>query len=108
MEEFLLSKEDMPSAENPTIFYRWRGKEDGQGIIQLRSENDLYEMTFSDGGRSFTGTWGSHDADPGTVKFSGVKTYDGVYQDMNIQFEWGSLDEAAYDRANRDRWRRRY
>jgi len=27
---------------------------------------------------------------------------------MNIQFEWGSLDEAAYDRANRDRWRRRY
>lgn len=109
IEEFLLDKEDMPSAENPTIFYRWRGKEDGEGVIQLRSENYLYEMTFSDGGRRVTGTWGSHDADPGTVKFSGVKTsYHGVYRGMNIQFEWGNLDEAAYDQANRDRWRRRY
>lgn len=103
IEEFLLPNE-VPSANIPTIFYRWRGRECGENVIQLHSEGKLYQMTFSDGGRRVNGTWGS-DGDPGTVEFSGVKIgHQGVYDCMNIQYEWGHLSEATYDEENRNRW----
>lgn len=106
-EEFFLPN-DIPSEENPTICYRWRGREGGENVIELGSENDLYQMTFSDGGRRVTGIWGC-DGDPGMVQFRGVKVGDhGIYDDMNIKYEWGNLDEDAYNRENRDRWKRRY
>jgi hypothetical protein len=47
--EFLLDKDDLPSAENPTRCYRWRGKEDGEDVIQLDEDQHLYTLTFSDG-----------------------------------------------------------
>ena len=51
---------------------------------------------------------GSHDSDPGDVKFGGVKVSDHSPHDgMNIQSEWGSLDQRAYDQENRARWKRR-
>jgi hypothetical protein len=40
IDEFLLDKDDLPSAVNPTRCYRWRGKEDGE-------DQHLYTMTFS-------------------------------------------------------------
>ena len=105
-EEFFLPN-DIPSEENPTMSYRWRGREDGENVIQLRSENALYQMTFSDGGRRVTGTWDC-DGDPGFVEFSGVKVSDhGIYDGMNINYEWGNLNEDTYNRENRDRWKRR-
>ena len=54
-----------------------------KNAIQLDSERDLYEMTFSDGGHS-------------------------VLDRVNIQYEWGHLNEATYYEENRDKWRRRY
>ena len=105
-EEFFLPN-DIPSEKNPTISYRWRGREDGENVIELGSENALYQMTFSDGGRRVTGTWDC-EGDPGSVEFSGVKVYDhGIYDGMNIKYEWGNLNEDTYHRENRDRWKRR-
>jgi hypothetical protein len=49
IDEFLLDKDDLPSAENPTRCYRWRGKEDGEDVIQLDEDQHLYTMNFSDG-----------------------------------------------------------
>jgi hypothetical protein len=48
IDEFLLDKDGLPSAENPTRCYRWRGKEDGEDVIQLGEDQHLYTMTFSD------------------------------------------------------------
>jgi hypothetical protein len=77
-------------------------------VIQLRSENALYQMTFSDGGSRVIGTWDC-DGDPAFVEFSGVKVSDhGIYDGMNINYEWGNLNEDTYNRENRDRWKRRY
>ena len=77
-------------------------------MIQLGSENALYQMTFSDGGRRVTGTWGC-DEDPGFVEFSGVKvSYHSIFHNMNVEDEWGLLNEDAYNRENRDRWKRWY
>jgi hypothetical protein len=108
IEEFLLPN-DILSAQSPTISYRWRGREGGENVIQLGSENYLYQMTFSDGGRRVDGTWGHHNADPGTVTFSGIKIGDHALHDgMGIQYQWNNLDQATYDQENRDRWRRRW
>ncbi|PVH86289.1 hypothetical protein DL98DRAFT_601950 [Cadophora sp. DSE1049] len=75
-----------------------RGREIGQGVIQLREDSRLY--TFSDGGKKMKGTWGVQDADPGHAGFTSFKTGE------NIQYEWERLNEDAYNRANRDRRRR--
>jgi hypothetical protein len=69
-EEFLVPK-DIPSAENPTMCYRWREIEWGKNVIRLGSEGDLHQMTLADGRRRVNGTWGS-SGDPGNVEFSGV------------------------------------
>jgi hypothetical protein len=49
IDEFLLDTDDLPSAGNSTRCYRWRGKEDGEDVIQLGEDQHLYTMTFSDG-----------------------------------------------------------
>lgn len=76
-------------------------------MIELGSDHHLYEMTFSDDGKRVKGMWGTRNADPGVVEFTGIKTGDiSPYQDCNIQHEWDEHDQRAYDRANRNRWRR--
>jgi hypothetical protein len=59
-------------------------------------------------GRKVTGTWGTYNSDPRPVEFSGVKigNHD-AYASMGIQSHWDDHNQAAYDKANRDRWRRR-
>ncbi|KAF4628938.1 hypothetical protein G7Y89_g9216 [Cudoniella acicularis] len=107
IDEFLLDADGMPSAENPTRYYRWRGKSNGEDVIKLGSDSCLYKMIFSNGGKSVKGTWGTHNSDPGNVKFQGVKAGDlGPYTMFNIQDKWDGLNQAAHDKANRNRWRR--
>jgi hypothetical protein len=109
IDEFLLDAGDMPSAEDPKRYYCWREKSTGKDVIELRSDSHLYKMTFFDSGRRVKGTWDTQDSDPGDVRFQGVKTEDlSPYERCNIQREWDGLDQAAYDKANKDRWRRRY
>lgn len=104
-EEFILSDSDLPSKETPTCYYRWRGIEVGEDVIQLGSDNDLYSLTFSKNGKYMQGTWGCLNGEPGTVNFIGVKVGN-AYNEMDIHGEWKSRNEAAYDKANRDRWKR--
>jgi hypothetical protein len=107
-DEILLEPNDVPSEENPSRSYRWRGKETCEGVIELMSESKLYKMTFSDGRRKISGTWGVR-GDPGEVTFKGVKIQNGsAYLECNIGYEWDNHFEAAYDKADRDRWRNRY
>jgi len=80
----------------------------GQDVIQLGLEIHMYTMTFSDWGTKINGTWGTHDGDPGEVALKGIKTGDTDLYGCNIQYEWDNHNEAAYDKANRDRWRNRY
>jgi hypothetical protein len=109
MDEYLLDAGDMPSHEDPTRYFRWRGKSTGEDVIELRSDGYLYKMTFSDGGLTVQGIWGTHNSDPRDVRFRGVKTGEiSPYESCDIQSEWNGLDEAACDKANRDRWRNRY
>jgi hypothetical protein len=98
----------MPSSEDPTRYYRWRGRTTGEDIIVLRSEWYLYKMTFSDNGNTVKGTWGTHGQEPGLVEFRGVKSeyYQLAHDWRSVHDQWDGFDEAAYDMENRDRWRR--
>jgi hypothetical protein len=85
-----------------------RKREGGENVIQLGSENELYQMAFSDGGGRATGTW-DFEGDLGYVEYIGVKVGDhGIYDDMNIKYKWGHLSEVAYNKETRGRWKRRY
>lgn len=79
-------------------------------MIQLREDYVLYKMTFSEGGRVIHGTWGTRESDPGDGKFFGRKIDDEIVWRagfLNIDREWRNYDEKAYEKANRDRWKRR-
>lgn len=105
-EDFILGDSNLPSEENPTCYYRWRGIEVGEDVIQLGEDNHLYSMTFSENGMHMKGTWGCQNGEPGTISFTGVKAGYGGYGGMDIQREWNARNEAAYDGANRNRWKR--
>lgn len=70
--EYQLNRGLGPSTPSPTIKYRWRSK-NFQDIIQIGSDSYLYTMTFSGGGRTVDGIWGTQDGPPGPVTFTGVK-----------------------------------
>lgn len=101
--EFLFGASSGPCGETPTISYRWRGREVEEDVIQLRSETQLYTMTFSRGGRRVRGTWGVGDADSGDVTFTGRKVASRPYRSMYLQHSWDYYSEQAYDRARRRR-----
>jgi len=95
----------MPSEEDPTQYYHWRGKEMGEEIIQLGSDNFTYKMKFLHGGKRVKGTWGTHDSDPGNVQFGGVQTSESDGSPgFRIRYAWKDYNEAAYNKANRERW----
>lgn len=101
-DQYVLDTNDVISAQDPTRCYRWRGK-DIQGIIQLGSDNKLYQMTFSDGGDRVQGTW-SHPN--GNEKFEGVKRrHVFARRGETILREWKKHNQKEYDRANKGRWR---
>lgn len=106
-DDFILEDDQGPSAEDRTRFYRWRGKETGEGVIELESDRDVYRMTFFEGGRRVSGNWGVLNADPGNVTFTGKKIAEGSGEVFSILSKWQQHSQEAYDKANRDRWRRR-
>jgi hypothetical protein len=51
--------------------------------------------------------WDSHNSVPRDVRFTGVGIGTRSVRDaMDIQLEWGTLDETAYTKANRDKYRK--
>lgn len=103
-EDFVLNIDRMPSEQDATWYYRWRGKETGEDVTQLGEDGAVYKMEFSEGGKVVRGTWGTMESDPGPVNFTRRKV-DGSVGGMDIDGEWQDHDQKAYDKANRDRWR---
>ncbi|KAF4626032.1 hypothetical protein G7Y89_g12133 [Cudoniella acicularis] len=88
-DEFLLKVTDNPSTKNPTRCFRWRGQESKPRVLEQDADGNLYTMTFSEGGKKMSGTWGTLHPIPGNVSFSGVKVAEGdPFETCNIGREW--------------------
>ena len=73
VDEFHLDAEDELSMEDARRYYRWKGEETIQNIIQLGSDSKLSSMTFSDGGRRVKGTWAHMTVNPGQSSSEGSR-----------------------------------
>ncbi|KAE8454619.1 hypothetical protein EG329_000242 [Mollisiaceae sp. DMI_Dod_QoI] len=101
--DFYLGKISQPSQKYPTWQYRYRGEEQGEGEIELGSDDDLYSITFlGPKGRTLEGDFGSGAF--GACEFTGVKVAIGTEPDTDIAYEWGSRNEEAYESARVGRW----
>ncbi|KAF2495520.1 hypothetical protein BU16DRAFT_391671 [Lophium mytilinum] len=103
---FYLLPTEVPSLSEPTWTYRWRGRETGEGEIEVMADQEKeMSMTFSGrGGAKLKGTWSCQNY-VGTVEFHGFKTSMGITPDrVRIQSEWRSLSEKAWNRECARRW----
>ncbi|KAF2496976.1 hypothetical protein BU16DRAFT_560284 [Lophium mytilinum] len=102
--DFSLSPDDLPSPKNPTMQYRWRGREIGEeGVIQSTADQSQFSVTFSgQGGAKISGTFASSYF---TGSFNGFKVAMGATSSpADIETQWRNLDEAAYERERTGRW----
>jgi hypothetical protein len=101
---FHLGAKDKPTARRPTWRYRWRGRETGEGEIQLDSDRNVQTITFSKKGEELSGTFTCDFI--GTCEFTGIKigpTQLGTSPDL--EYEWGDEYSAdAYEHARVARW----
>jgi hypothetical protein len=101
---FHLGAKDKPTARRPTWRYRWRGRETGEGEIQLDSDYNVETITFSKKWEELSGTFTCDFI--GTCEFSGVKkgpTQLGTSPDL--EYEWGDQYSAeSYEDARVSRW----
>ena len=105
-EAFYLSPNDRPSPKQPTFNYRWRGRETGEGEIEVGSDKNLTSITFSgQGGAKLSGTIECEYVQG--CEFTGIKMEMGGPQEasrIKIEEEWRELNERAYDRECTRRW----
>ncbi|XTI94725.1 hypothetical protein V2W45_1441463 [Cenococcum geophilum] len=105
-EAFYLSPNDRPSTKQPTFNYRWRGRETGEGEIEVGSDKNSTSITFSgQGGAKLSGTIECEYVQG--CKFTGVKMEMGDPREasrVKIEEEWRELNERAYDRECTRRW----
>jgi hypothetical protein len=102
-EAFYFGSTTQPSAKYPTWNYRYRGEEQGEGVIELGSDDDLYSITFyGPKGRTLKGKFGGSAF--GDCTFTGVKVGIGGSGSIDIAEEWASRNYAAYEEARTGRW----
>lgn len=102
---FYLPLDTITSAAQPYWNFRWRGRETGEGEIQLYSEDYLCSISFSNSGTELTGVF--NGGCTGQVKFSGVKICSDSGEEPcygDADREWESLNEAAHESARVGRW----
>ncbi|KAF2816556.1 uncharacterized protein BDZ99DRAFT_543159 [Mytilinidion resinicola] len=102
--DFSLSATDLPSPKNPSMRYRWRGREVGEeGVIQSTADQQQFWVSFSgQGGAKISGTFASSYF---TGSFNGFKVaMGGLSSPGDIETHWRDLDEAAYEREWTGRW----
>jgi hypothetical protein len=103
---FYLGAKDKPSPQQPTWNFRWRGRETGEGEIQLGSDEKLCSITFSGpGGCKLTGTFNNEYT--GKSKFSGIKTSTEQRKrsrGIGVEEQWRGYNARAYERARVGRW----
>ncbi|TAQ87992.1 hypothetical protein B7494_g3674 [Chlorociboria aeruginascens] len=98
---FNLGAKDKPTARRPTWQYRWRGRETGEGEIQLYSDKQIQSITFSKKGDQLSGTLKNDLLD---CKFTGTKIRSTSPTAVNPDSEWDIYSESAYNYASRSRW----
>jgi hypothetical protein len=102
-EAFYLGSTTQPSVKYPTWNYRYRGEEQGEGVIELGSDDDLYSLTFcGPKGRTLKGNFGGSAF--GDCTFTGVKVGISGSASIDIAEEWASRNYAAYEEARTGRW----
>jgi hypothetical protein len=97
------SREWIAVKDNPTFQYRWRGRETGEGEIQLEALEYLRSMTFSDSGTKFVGLFDCPFIGRG-LRFTGTKTAHGRGQMLSSAYQWSELNERAWNEGCVSRW----
>ncbi|KAF1989438.1 hypothetical protein K402DRAFT_391010 [Aulographum hederae CBS 113979] len=104
--EYVLAKTDKPSPKNPTMNFRWRGRDSSERQIQLNSDRDSNAITFSGkGGAKLSGIIETPFA--GSCVFTGKKVEmanPGAAPRISIQGRWNELNERAYESERVSRW----
>jgi hypothetical protein len=101
-EAFYFGSTQNPPRKAPTWNYRWRGNEEGEGVISLYSDKKMYSLTFSGiGGTELAGTFGCDLVED--CEFTGKKVSMGG-KSIDIGKEWADRNERAYERAETGRW----
>ncbi|KAF4632018.1 hypothetical protein G7Y89_g6113 [Cudoniella acicularis] len=101
---FFLPATAKPTPGNPTWNFRWRGSE-REGPICLNSDEVLYSITFGEPkGTKLSGTFGGGCW--GKCKFTGVKVEMGSsWKFGSVEGRWERYSRAAYEDAEKSRWR---
>lgn len=85
-----------------TFEFIWRGRETGEGEIQIDSDKNTYEITFDNHGTTFKATFGCDYVRNLTLK--GTKLSHGYGKLRSSARRWNGLSERAHDRESRSRW----
>lgn len=81
--------------------YRWRGRETGEGEIQLGSDEKAFTMTFGQYGTKVAGRFRCEYLEE--VSFTGIKVGEGSGRGVSAE-GWEDFSEEAYDYACVHRW----
>ncbi|KAK5686122.1 hypothetical protein LTS10_002236 [Elasticomyces elasticus] len=82
--------------------YRWRGRETGESVIDLGSDEQTYSLIFSERGTKLSGVFGGGLVE--RVEFTGVKMESGGDRQGSSKHECGGLSERSYERERVGRW----
>ncbi|KAM3424514.1 hypothetical protein BST61_g6517 [Cercospora zeina] len=83
--------------------YVYRGRETGEGMIDVGADRATYEIEFKNMGRRLEGEFEGYAV--GSVRFTGEKVGKGAQQRASSAAEWASYSEEAYEEARVDRWK---
>ncbi|KAF2217032.1 hypothetical protein CERZMDRAFT_93096 [Cercospora zeae-maydis SCOH1-5] len=84
--------------------YAYRGRETGEGEIQLLSDEASYRIVFKDRGSTMEGKFSGTGV--GRVKFTGSKVSKGSHRRAASECEWECYSPDAWERARKGRWGR--
>ncbi|KAK4548251.1 hypothetical protein LTR36_010121 [Oleoguttula mirabilis] len=84
-----------------SMAYRWRGRETGEGEIQLGSDQRSYDLTFTEYGTRLEGVFGGCVERTG---FTGMKVRAGGNQQGSSAGMWGGFSGASYEAERVGRW----
>lgn len=90
--------------DNPIFLFRWRGRETGEGEIQLEAlEYQPRSIKFSDSGTMVEGVFDCPYIS-GELRFTGTKKSHGKGQALSSAEKWRGLSREAWDEECRSRW----
>ncbi|KAL2075435.1 hypothetical protein VTL71DRAFT_378 [Oculimacula yallundae] len=100
---FHLGASDRPTARRPVWRYRWRGKETGEGEIQLYSDEVVQSITFSEKGKKISGSFICEYLKE--CHFTGTKVSSSTRNGhLDPQLEWEEHSSDAHEEARVSRW----